>query len=301
VSEPTTASGWANKPANLDEYLQAKLNREVPLAEGSWGRRFRLEEYRGELRRPIWQAFGQLYDSIGDASGSLYVATTERQREIDFRLETFAAATGLEAGGRQQKDWVFMGSSQQKIQLESQETHAERKILASMKPRQSTADITEKDMDAMLAGKTTQNLRRRQRWLGAFLGGWTDTLFLLVTRSPCCACSEALVKAIGEHEQEHHFRHLVVAFCTYYKGGVGKDAMPCPEFCARVGMAEQSIELFKVHWDGTTDSFRQSRQQQHSAYWYLGTAAAKLRSNHPIGPNGLPFDPRYVIYRLLPR
>lgn len=306
-----SSGNWGDKPVNLDAYLQGKLNREMPRSEGGWASRFRLEQYEGPRQKLIWEAFGYLYDSLGDASGTILIATTETAREIDFRMETFAAATALTPAG-QGWDWIIMGSAQQKRMLESDEKHAERKILATMEPPSAAHRLNEKHFDVALsrAGmpndpalgsptkKTQRELRSQKRWLGAYQGGWTDTLFILVTRSPCPECSEALVRALGEDEQ-HHYRHLIVAFCTYYKGGA-RSAMPSDAFCSQVGTEDSGIELFKIHWTGTADDFQQSCSQARREYWHLATVPT-LRVNHPVSQNGLPYDPRFILCQLLPR
>ncbi len=313
MTDADPVEGWPDKPANLDVFLQGKLNKEMPHGEGNWGRRYAFDEYHGSLRYPIWEAFGHLYDTVGGPTATVHIATTERDREIDFRLETFAAATGLDRQQRS-KDWIFMGSAQQLRLLDSRETHAERKILAAMRPAQNPGlKIGQEAIDAVFhrqfgepirdpkrtepKKKTLNQLSRQRRWLGAFLGGWTETLFIFVTRSPCGECSEALVHALGEEEQ-HHFGRLIVAFCTFYKGGHGDNALPCRDFFRATQGVRPGIELYKVHWNGTTEDFISSRETLRETYF--DPASSQHRTAHPVALNGLPSDPRYCIYRLVP-
>ncbi len=253
-----------------------------------------IENYTGPRQKLIWEAFRQLEEQMGDVAGKITVATAGRERRLDFIYETF----GLAYWRFTTDCWTLMPSGEREADLlESIKTHSERKILDALK------------------------------------GKWTEELFIFVSKSPCCDCSEALVKHLGKAAEGGRFGHLVVAFLDYYGGpsrltdedkqkGRTREERALPSRNFWLAVANNKIEFFKVVWNDVDDDQRRDSRQKRiaeagrartpydymSLSWVPEATVYDQASNrwmpapNPdrlpfVGIGGLPADPRFQLIR----
>lgn len=228
-----------SKIENLDDHLQKRLSRaNIP---PRWAECVTPEDYHGEWEEAIWKTVQLFEQELGDPSAKIRVATTGKEDKLDFLNATFAVCID----GRLRNSVLMPSGAGELDVLDSPETHAERKVLAGME--------------------------------SGLFGGWVDTLVLLVSKSPCPACSEALAAALGEprapgraadSQQTGVYAHLVVAFLDFYNGPMRtpqnstrtRESMPSEAFWQ--AMDDERIELFKVVWNDVSDDQRRRARSE---------------------------------------